>query len=109
MIIQKSFRAYIKERLETLNNDKELSKDPRKFIPSLISLKKEMDEYVVLCFDNHPDFQAQKNKEFYLFLSKDIYSKQLANYVDHCLRVGIKGKSKEEIESNKKFFFIIKC
>jgi cullin 3 len=98
-LIQKSFRVYIKERLTALYNDKELSKDPKKFIPTLISLKKEMDEFVVLCFDNHPDFQDQENKEFYQLMSKDIYPKQLANYADHCMRVGFKGKSEEEIES----------
>ena len=97
-LIQKRFRAYIKDRLTALYNDKELSKDPRKFVPALISLKKEMDEFVVLCFDNHPDFQDQENKEFYQLMSKDIYPKQLANYADHCMRVGFKGKSEEEIE-----------
>ena len=40
-----------------------------------------MDEFVVLCFDNHPDFQDQENKEFYQLMSKDIYPKQLANYI----------------------------
>ena len=98
-LIQKSFRAYIKERLTALYEDKELSKDPRKFVPALISLKKEMDEFLVLCFDNHPDFQDQENKEFYILMSKDIYPKQLANYTDHCMRIGFKGKSEEETES----------
>ena len=97
-LIKKAFRAYIKERLNVLYNDKELSKDPRKFVPALISLKKEMDEFVVLCFDNQPDFQDQENKEFSLLMSKDIYPKQLANYADFCMRSGFKGKSEEEIE-----------
>ena len=33
-LIQKRFRAYIKDRLTALYNDKELSKDPRKFVPA---------------------------------------------------------------------------
>ena len=98
-LIQKSFREYIKERLTAIYNDKELSKDPKKFIPTLISLKKEMDEFVVLCFENHPDFQDQENKEFSLLMSKDFYPKQLANYTDFCMRSGFKGKSQEDIES----------
>ena len=98
-LIQKSFREYIKERLTAIYNDKELSKDPEKFIPTLISLKKEMDEFVVLCFENHPDFQDQENKEFSLLMSKDFYPKQLANYTDFCMRSGFKGKSQEDIES----------
>ena len=98
-LIQQSFRAYIKERLMSLYNDKELSKDPRKFVPALISLKKEMDELVVLCFDNHNDFQDEENKEFSLLMSKDIYPKQLANYSDFCMRNGFKGKTEEEIDN----------
>ena len=97
-LIQKAFRVYIKDRLTALYNDKELSKDPRKFVPALISLKKEMDEFLVLCFENNNDFQDQENKEFYLLMSKDIYPKQLANYTDFCMRNGFKGKSEEEIE-----------
>ena len=98
-IIQKSFRSYIKERLQALYEDKELSKDPRKFAPALINLKKEMDELVVLCFENHTDFQDSENKEFSLLMMKDLYPKQLANYTDFCMRNGFKGKSEEEIEN----------
>ena len=97
-LIQLSFRAYIKERLLALYNDKEFSKDPKKFVPALIDLKKEMDEIVVLCFANDNDFQDQENKEFSVLMSKDHYPKQLANYADFCMRNGFKGKSEEEIE-----------
>ena len=97
-LIQSSFRAYIKERLLALYNDKEFSKDPKKFVPALIDLKKEMDEIVVLCFANDNDFQDQENKEFSVLMSKDHYPKQLANYADFCMRNGFKGKSEEEIE-----------
>ena len=97
-LVHKRFRAYIKDRLNVLYNDKELSKDPRKFVPALISLKKEMDEFVILCFDNNTDFQDQENKEFSLLMSKEIYPRQLANYSDFCMRAGFKGKSEEEID-----------
>ena len=97
-LIQSSFRAYIRERLLALYNDKEFSKDPKKFVPALIDLKKEMDEIVVLCFANDNDFQDQENKEFSVLMSKDHYPKQLANYADFCMRNGFKGKSEEEIE-----------
>ena len=97
-LIQLSFRAYIKERLSALYNDKEFAKDPKKFIPALIDLKKEMDEIVVLCFANDNDFQDQENKEFSVLMSKDHYPRQLANYTDYCMRNGFKGKSEEEIE-----------
>ena len=98
-LIQKSFRSYIKERLLTLYNDKEYSKDPKKFVPALINLKKEMDDIVQMCFENHNDFQDSENKEFSLVMSKELYPKQLANYADFCMRSGFKGKSEEEIEN----------
>ena len=97
-LIQSSFRAYIKERLLVLYNDKELSKDPRKFAPALIDLKKEMDEIVLLCFANNTDFQDSENKEFSILMSKDLYPKQLAYYADYCMRTGFKGKAEDEIE-----------
>ena len=75
-LIQSSFRAYIKERLLALINDKELSQDPKKLNPALIDLKKEMDEIVSLCFENSNDFQDLKNKEFSEIMSKDLCPKQ---------------------------------
>ena len=32
-------------------------------------------------------------------MNKEIYSKQLSNYTDFCMRNGFKGKSDEEIEN----------
>ena len=52
-----------------------------------------MDELVFECFDNNSTFQDVKNKAFSLFMTKDIYAKQLSNYVDYCMRLGFKGKS----------------
>ena len=98
-IVQKLFREYIKERGNTLYGNKELSGDPRKFIPELINLKKEMDKLVDVCFQNHKNFQENENRAFYQFMTKDIYARQLSNYVDFCMRIGFKGKSEEEIEN----------
>ena len=96
--IKKEFDPYIRNRGKTLYENKELSKDPKKFVPELISLKKEMDTLVKDCFDNNNEFQDVKNKAFSLFMQKDIYAKQLSNYVDFCMRNGFKGKSSEEID-----------
>ena len=90
------FDPYIRNRGKILYDNKELAKDPKKFIPELISLKKEMDILVEKCFSNDPLFQDVKNKSFSLFMKKD---KQLSNYIDHCMRIGFKGKSPEEIEN----------
>jgi len=96
--ITNEFDPYIRNRGKTLYENKELAKDPKKFIPELISLKKEMDKLVYECFDNDSTFQDVKNKAFSLFMTKDIYAKQLSNYVDYCMRIGFKGKSQEEVE-----------
>ena len=96
--IKKEFTPYIKNRGLTLYENKELSKDPKKFVPELINLKKEMDTLVLDCFENNTEFQDVKNKAFSLFMQKDIYAKQLSNYVDFCMRNGFKGKSQEEID-----------
>ena len=96
--ITEKFQPYIKKRGNAIYENKELSKDPKKFIPELISLKKEMDKLVLECFENNTEFQDVKNKAFSLFMKKDVYAKQLSNYTDHCMRSGFKGKSQDEIE-----------
>ena len=96
--ITEKFQPYIKSRGNAIYENKELSKDPKKFIPELISLKKEMDKLVLECFENNTEFQDVKNKAFSLFMKKDVYAKQLSNYTDHCMRSGFKGKSQDEIE-----------
>ena len=97
--ITDEFQPYIRNRGNTIYNNKELSKDPKKFIPELISLKKEMDSLVLECFENNNLFQDVKNKAFSTFMTKDVYAKQLSNYADYCMRNGFKGKSQEEIEN----------
>ena len=97
--ITEEFQPYIKNRGNNIYNNKELSKDPKKFIPELISLKREMDSLVLECFENNNIFQDVKNKAFSLFMTKDVYAKQLSNYADYCMRIGFKGKSQEEIEN----------
>ena len=96
--IKNEFVPYIRNRGKLLYENKELSKDPKKFIPELINLKKEMDTLVLECFENNNEFQDVKNKAFSLFMQKDIYAKQLSNYVDYCMRIGFKGKSQEEVD-----------
>ena len=97
--ITEKFDPYIRSRGKALYENKELSKDPKKFVPELISVKKEMDKLVLECFENNNDFQDVKNKAFSLFMTKDYYAKQLSNYTDFCMRNGFKGKSPEEIEN----------
>ena len=97
--ISNIFSPYIKARGKALYDNKELSKDPKKFIPELINLNKEMDNLVQKCFENNTIFQAVKYSSFSLFMQKDYYAKQLSYYIDHCMRIGFKGKSSEEIDN----------
>ena len=109
-VITNAFMPYIKKRGEEINQNKEITKDPKKFIPELISLKKEMDDLVEECFENHTLFQDKKNKAFSNFMNKDIYAKQLSNYTDFCMRNGFKGKSPEEIEKTlNEIIGLFKC
>ena len=94
-----AFKPYIKKRGEEISENKEISRDPKRFIPELIKLKKEMDDLVENCFDSNNIFQDEKIKAFSNFMNKDFYAKQLSNYTDFCMKIGFKGKSNEEIEN----------
>ena len=71
-VISDEFDPYIRERGDELYKNKELMKDPLKFIPELIKLKKEMDSLVQDAFDNNILFQDTKNKAFSYFMNKEI-------------------------------------
>ena len=98
-VITNAFQPYIKKRGEEISQNKEISKDPKKFIPELIKLKKEMDNLVENCFENNNSFQDTKNKSFSTFMNKEFYAKQLSNYTDFCMKIGFKGKTEEEVEN----------
>ena len=97
-VIMNSFSPYIKKRGEEINENKDISKDPKKLIPELIKFKKDMDDLVINCFNNNILFKNTENKAFSTFMKKEFYSKQLSNYTDYCMKTGFKGKSEEEVE-----------
>ncbi len=108
--ITEKFGPYIRQRGLEIYENKEIMRDPRKFIPQLISLKKEMDDLVIQCFDNNLSFQDTKNKAFSQFMGKEHYAKQLSNYTDFCMRNGFKGKSDEVIENElNEIIGLFKC
>ena len=98
MEITRYFQPYIKKRGAQISENKEISKNPKKFIPELINLKNEMDNLVHNCFENNQNFEDTKNKAFSSFMNTELYSKQLSNYTDFCMKIGFKGKSEEEVE-----------
>ena len=96
--ITKYFHPYIKKRGAQISDNKEIAKNPKKFIPELISLKNEMDNLVHNCFENDKNFEDTKNKSFSSFMNTELYSKQLSNFTDFCMKIGFKGKTDEEVE-----------
>jgi hypothetical protein len=74
--------AFIIKRGEELYSNKDLAKDPVKFIPELIKLMKEIETQVESAFDNHILFQDSKNNAFSFFMNKEFSSKQLSNFCD---------------------------
>ena len=49
-------------------------------------------------FDNNIVFQDAKNKSFSHFMSKEHYSKQLANFCDYEFKIGLKGAGDSQTE-----------
>ena len=98
-VITSSFYSYIIKRGDEIFKNKEISKNPRTFIPELISLNKEMNNILLNCFSNNIIYQEIKFKSFNKFMEKNYYSKQLSNYIDFCMRDGFKGKTYEEINN----------
>lgn len=89
---------FIKDKVNNVYNNKEIAKDPTKFIPELIKLKYHVDNLVENCFKNNIKLNDSKAKAFTVSMSKDHYSKQLALYCDFMMKVGLKGKNENQIE-----------
>ena len=49
-------------------------------------------------FKNHILFNDTKNKSFTFFMNKEFYSKQIANFCDYEMKIGIKGNNEEQIQ-----------
>ena len=97
--VAKVFRAYIEKRGNALREDKEIYKDPKKMVPKLIDLQKEINTLVKQCFKNNDILQSAKDRAFYEFMKADYYSKQVAFFLDYCMRAGFKGKDAEAVSN----------
>ena len=97
--VAKVFRAYIEKRGNALREDKEIYNDPKKMVPKLIDLQKEINSLVKECFKNNDILQSAKDRAFYEFMKTDYYSKQVAYFLDFCMRAGFKGKDAEAVSN----------
>ena len=96
--ISRLFIDYIKKKGNELKENKEISNLPQKFIPELINLQNEINYFVLECFKNNFILQNAKIKGFGDLMRPDFYSKQIAFYIDYCMRNEFKGKSQEYID-----------
>jgi len=76
----------------------------------LLKLKIQMDTLVEYSFSNHILFQDTKNKSFSYFMNKEFYAKQLANFCDYEMKIGIKGNSDSQIDDKlNNIINVFKC
>ena len=92
--ITPGLESYIEEKYEKLN------KNESGFISEVINFKKDIDKYVKENFRNLNIFKNIKDKKFGSLTNKEPFAKQLSNYIDHCMKIGFKGKTPEEIEEH---------
>ena len=91
--LQNKVKSYIKFKCENLRKNGEISKNVKTFIPELNKLIKNQTALIQKLFENDNKFTNS------IIIPSDYYSKQLSVYVDYCMRIGFKGKSKGEIEN----------
>ena len=105
-----AYKDYILKKGKEIYSNKEITKDPRIFIPALINLNKEMDKLIHDCFQNNEIFAIAKYNSFSSFMLKEHYAIQLSNYIDFCMKVGFKGKTPEEINNSlNEIIYLYKC
>ena len=98
-VLSSNFENYIIERGNDISNNKDISKNTQLFIPELIKFLKEINNFVLNCFSNHKIYIYTKEKSFNKLMQKRLYSKELSNYIDFCMKRDFKGKSPEEVEN----------
>lgn len=109
-MINTDMSIFIKDKGNEIYNNKEIAKDPTKFIPELLKLKLFMDGLVENCFENNIKIIDSKVKAFTNLMNKEHYSKQLAIYCDFLMKVGLKGKNENQIEEElKNVLNLFKC
>lgn len=108
--IKEVLKVSITKKGEEIYNNKDIARDPLKFIPSLIKLKLDYDYLVTNCFNDDYKIIDTKLKAFQKFMNKEHYSKQISNYCDYLMKIGFKGKNDDQIEEElKKIMNIFRC
>ena len=83
--LKEQFKEYIKERGLSLYNENNL---PNIYIPALISMKNEIDEFIELSFEKDESFIEIENVVF-RSLVKNISNEYLSEYGEFCMIIGL--------------------
>ena len=99
-VMKEALVEFIKSEGNKVKEDKEISKDPKVYIPKLIEMKTKFDAIVRESFMSNRVLQDAETSAFMSFMSKgELTFKQLANYVNFQMRAGIKGCSDAEVQT----------
>ena len=89
------FGDFIIKKGNALRKNETISRDPKKFVPELINLLDESNKLIADCFEENGILKKGKADSLSELMRDKYYQKQLAFYLDYCMRSGFNGKSEE--------------
>ena len=96
--LAKILRDYILKKGEELNQI-EIKQNQKELVTQLIELKNNIDTLMVKCFKKNEILKSARDKAFYELMGTNYYSKQIANFLDFCMRIGFKEKDQITINN----------
>lgn len=103
-------KNFIVSKGEDIYKNQDVTKDPTKFIPALITIKNDIDSLVSECFQDNYQILDCKSKAFTKLMQKEHYSKQLSNYLDFLMKTKFKSSNDDQIETElKNVINIFRC
>jgi cullin 3 len=94
--ISEKLRPYIVERGKQIEENKEVVEDPVQYISKLVELKKEMDMLMTEAFVGIEQFLKVNDLAFQDIMdSFEMAPRFMAEYNDHLMRIGLRGKEAE--------------
>ena len=105
----KCLSEYIESKGKALEQDKQIVEDPLAYIKGLLELKREVNSMITDAFENIPQFKWDSDHAFKTYLADfELAPKFLAIYIDHMMRVDLKGKESVTEELVSEVFAIFK-
>ena len=108
-LMTKCLSEYIESKGKSLEQDKQIVEDPLAYIKGLLELKREVNSMISDAFENIPQFKWDSDHAFKIYLADfELAPKFLAIYIDHMMRVDLKGKESVTEELVSEVFAIFK-